>query len=383
MSFPHFDTHGNFGDKEHHQHTEHHQHAEHETDEDHYLEKLLKIANGELGDDYDILKEKHNPHKARKNYKKPVVSKEPLYHPTTSRSGYLPVSTTHKPTNDNTNYFNSKYSSPGSNHHEHEDVKKLSAIEDPYYEIPDSKSTYLPVPALPKQEGSYIDSSEDKYRNPASYYDNYEQSEPNQILLNEDPYYEVPQPKPVHELIPKTAKEDISFIKDSEQKYRNPINQHSSHNTANLKISKGIHETPYYESSSSNIGRESTSHQTIPGSDYNNLKSEDRYFNVPVVNDGYGGPEITLIGVGDLGDDSHRHFNNDHVKHKEEVYTITDQKETNVDAGRQHNGEGFATKDGFYYTRTEDYNPAKHSKLGSIVQPTGSQRISQYTEVRV
>ena len=354
----------NFGIHDNVVHNEQHHPTREETDKDHYLEKLLKIANGELGNDYDILKENHNPHRARKNYKKHPVIEEPAFGLSSSKSSYLPVP--EQPKEESVEYFENDYVNPtlrykvqneakkllrenpfdgapdsvaykvqnevqkllrenpfevapdSVGYKVQNELKKLSPIEDPFDGAPDSKSTYHPSPSLPKQETSYIDSSEDKYRNPKLHHENKERNEANQILVKDDPYYEV--------------QEDL---------YYEPLVSH------NLEESNLHHTTPHFHHNN------------------NNLKSEERYFNVPLPND--GGPEISLIGVGDL-DNASDDYETEPLKHEHEVYTVTDLKKTNLASGRQHHGGGFATQDGFYYTKTEDYNPA-------------SERVNHYTEV--
>jgi len=89
-----------------------------------------------------------------------------------------------------------------------------------------------------------------------------------------------------------------------------------------------------------------------------------------------------------LDDGLYEHHEKEHT-HKEvhvdkyddhEVYSVTDLKKTNLGSGRQHHGGGFATKDGFYYTRTEDYNPLEKSKSIARVHPVPSKRVGHYTE---
>merc|ERR1711981_825266 len=60
--------------------------------------------------------------------------------------------------------------------------------------------------------------------------------------------------------------------------------------------------------------------------------------------------------------------------------TLTDLKKTNVGSGRELHGEGFATKEGFYYTKTEDYNPAKPSSEPILQNFESYSRPGQYTE---
>ena len=359
------------GHRGHHQQKSQH-HESH--DEDHYLEKLIKIANGELGDEYEVVKDKHNPHKARKNHNEPAVHKSPVPHRPASRNGYLPSPTVVAEKEPHFNHFK-------ATEHKHEAKKIHVAKEDPYYEAKNAKPL-----------------DDEKYINPASHHRNhFESSKPLPTQAKNDPYYDVAKPEAAHEVIPKAVHEENSYINDSEQKYRNPASQYGSgYEIQKLKKPSRTTESPYYDADVIDIEEESRGSPAHNDDyDYNGLKSEDRYFNVPLTSDAYGGPELSLIGVAEelpstvVHHPHHEekrpvkhHEEKHHDKYKDaEVYSVTDLKKTNVGSGKQISGAGFATKDGFYYTRTEEYNPSKPSNEPVLQRFEGYQRPAKYTEV--
>ena len=373
----------NVGRHQHHHKKTQHLHEAH--DEDHYLEKLIKIANGELGDKYEVVKDKHNPHKARKGHKQAAVRKSPSTSRHTSNNDY--TSSPKVATKPHFDHFK-------ASEHVHRAQNVQVQKEDPYYEVKETKP--------------HVD---EKYLNPAAYERNhFEPSKPIPVPVKKDPYYEVPKPKVSHEtilkvakpkvphdVIPKAAHDQNSFIKDSEQKYRNPASQYGNgYEIQKLKKPSRTTESPYYDADVIDIEEEargSLAHND--DYDYNGLKSEDRYFNVPLTSDLYGGQELSLIGVADelpskVAHPHHHEEKHHHDHHKDEhhdkykdveVYSVTDLKKTNTGSGKQLNGAGYATKDGFYYTRTEEYDPSK-SKEPVLQSFEGYQRPAKYTEVR-
>ena len=525
------------------EHADPHHHSPHKSEEDHYLEKILKVANGELGNEYEILEEKHNPNKARKSYtpQHPSFKNSPAYPPTTSspkylsvptpekhvqayalkdehqrassEAGYLPEPKLHVPEKPTFKHFDHQYEDEFGSHHVHDVVEQPIETKEPYYEDPEPYSSYLPVQDeypikskdsassyLPvqdeypiKSQKSVLESEDDKYRNPAryaeenfhtinkihdielkkgpyhevpetrpshnsphrllhgdkSYIQDSEQKyrnpasqyEINDIELKKEPHYEIPQTRPSHNPPHRILHGDESYIKDSEQKYLNSASQYelnnielkkeSQYEVPNVKVAHNSHhsaphrddsyledserkyvdpatqydgyeleklqkpkhkavEGPYYDADVVDDTKHdhSVAHSSHNDYDYNGLKSEDRYFNVPLSGNEYGGQEISLIGIDeDLHhDDGHDHHIEEdrHVeKHNDhEVYTVTDVKETNLGTGRQLHGGGFATKDGFYYTRTEDYHPPGKGAPIAEVHNVPSHRVPQYTEVK-
>ena len=411
-----------------------HDHPHHDADEDHYLDKILQIAHGELGNEYEILEDKHNPHKARKGYKKPLENnqpsskagylpspkqpessfddvenqyrnplahhnrnratkvnlfqEDPYYEAPEPKSPYVPEPALPKIKKPSLSKSDDKYRNPAglAHHNRHEATKVNLFQEDPYHEAPVPKSSYVPEPALPKIQNPSLSKADAKYRNPAAQYENFPEIHPNIIKPEiNDPYYEDPHTKPAH--VPKPLQVENSYIPDSEQKYRDPSNQYGGYELEKIQKAKHVPETPYYDADVTDSEHDLASEHSIHDYDYNSLKSEDRYFNVPVAGDDYGGPEISLIGVSDL--DTHHEKAHDHKEvhgdkyDDHEVYSVTNLKKTNLGSGRQHNGGGFATKDGFYYTRTEDYHPSEANEPIAETHPVPSKRIGQYTEVIV
>ena len=371
VNLPTLQTKEPVGHRGHHQKKSQH-HESH--DEDHYLDKLIKIANGELGDKYEVVKDKHNPHKARKHHNEPAVHRNPIPQRPASTNGYLPSPTVEAEKQPQFNHFK-------ASEHKHEAKKIHVAKEDPYYEVEDTKP--------------YDD---EKYINPAAHHRNqFESSKSLATPAQKDPYYEVPKPAVAHQATAKAAHEENSYIQDSEQKYRNPASQYGSgYEIQKLRKPSRTTESPYYDADIVDIEEESRgSLEHRDDYDYNGLKSEDRYFNVPLASDAYGGPELSLIGVAEElpspvvhhshHEDKHpveHHKEDHHDKYKgAEVYSVTNLKKTNVGSGKELNGAGFATKDGFFYTRTEEYNPSKSSKEPILQSFEGYQRPAKYTEV--
>ena len=316
-------------------------------------------------------------------------------------------------------------------------INKISNIElkkAPHYEVPATRPSHNAAHGILHGGESYIKDSEQKYLNPASQY------EINNSEFKKDPHYETPPPRPSHNSPHRILHGDESYIKDSEQKYRNSASQyelnnielkkesrydvpdardtHKSHHSAPHrddsygkgpernyvdpasqydgyeleKLQKPKHkavEGPYYDADVVDDTKHdhSVDHSSHNDYDYNGLKSEDRYFNVPLSGNEYGGQEISLIGVDedlhhDDGHDNHVEEDRHVEKHNDpDVYTVTDVKETNLGTGRQLHGGGFATKDGFYYTRTEDYHPpgeghpiAKVHNVPSLIECHNIQR---------